>query len=88
MKTKQRSALTKERQQRLATGGGPPTQDAEVDPDIMLIVPSLDTTAPILFSSNMSEDEIAGKHHSFIAYLFCCFSILSIKNSHWLSSQL
>lgn len=62
MKQTQREALTKERQSRMATGGGPEEKVATVDPDIALIADHLMTTAPVLFSSNMSEEELTGKN--------------------------
>ncbi|XP_077270878.1 uncharacterized protein LOC143902059 isoform X2 [Temnothorax americanus] len=58
MKQSQREVLTKERQARLSTGGGPPPSDTKIDPDIALITPHLLKTAPVLFSSNMSESDI------------------------------
>lgn len=61
MKQTQRDVLTKEKQARLATGGGPPLPETNIDPDIALIAPYLMETAPILFTSNMSEKEIDGK---------------------------
>ncbi|KAF9424324.1 hypothetical protein HW555_000463 [Spodoptera exigua] len=39
--TRQREALTKERQHRLATGGGPSISDAVVDPDVSMVAPAL-----------------------------------------------
>ncbi|XP_049872118.1 protein diaphanous homolog 1-like isoform X4 [Pectinophora gossypiella] len=41
LKQRQREALTKERQHRLATGGGPATSDAVVDPDVSEVAPAL-----------------------------------------------
>lgn len=63
MKQSQREVLTKEKQSRLATGGGPPLSDNEtnIDPDIAVITPHLMETAPVLFSSNMTGDEINSK---------------------------
>ncbi|XP_026830076.1 uncharacterized protein LOC113563111 [Ooceraea biroi] len=58
MKQGQREILTKEKQARLATGGGPPPSETNIDPDIALINPHLMKTAPVLFSSNMTADEI------------------------------
>ncbi|XP_011705376.1 PREDICTED: uncharacterized protein LOC105460588, partial [Wasmannia auropunctata] len=52
LKQAQRDALTKERQSRLATGGGPQEIEANIDPDILNIAPHLMTNAPVLFSSN------------------------------------
>ncbi|PZC80768.1 hypothetical protein B5X24_HaOG213992 [Helicoverpa armigera] len=40
-KQRQREALTKERQHRLATGGGPSISDAVVDPDVSMVAPAL-----------------------------------------------
>lgn len=53
--------LTKEKQARLATGGGPPPPETSIDPDVAAIAPHLLETAPILFSSNMTDNEIKGK---------------------------
>lgn len=61
LKQNQREVLTKEKQARLATGGGPPISETDIDPDVALITPHLMETAPVLFSSNMSENEINGK---------------------------
>lgn len=41
LKQKQREALTKERQHRLATGGGPSRDDAVIDPDVAQVAPAL-----------------------------------------------
>ena len=46
----------------MATGGGPPETEANVDPDIANIAPHLMKTAPVLFSSNMTEAEINGMY--------------------------
>lgn len=61
IKQHQRNALTKEKQNRMKTGGGRPPKSPEIDPDVQNIVPDLMTTAPTLFTSNMAPDEIAGK---------------------------
>lgn len=60
MKAAQRNILTKERQTRLATGGGPEERTCEIDPDIALITPNLLEMALIHFSSDLSETEICG----------------------------
>lgn len=72
LKTKQRNALTTENC-RLATGGGPSIPDSEVDPNIALIAPNLIKTAPILFSSNMSEEEVTGTFSSFFPSVIILF---------------
>ncbi|XP_026736287.1 uncharacterized protein LOC113499898 [Trichoplusia ni] len=41
LKTRQRDALTRERQHRMATGGGGPCPDADIDPNIAEISPAL-----------------------------------------------
>ncbi|KYQ53515.1 hypothetical protein ALC60_00041, partial [Trachymyrmex zeteki] len=61
LKQIQRDTLTKEKQARLATGGGPAELEASVDPDILNIASHLMETAPVLFTSNMFEEEIEGK---------------------------
>jgi len=61
LKQSQRDALTKEKQSRLATGGDPQEIEANVDPDILNIAPHLMETAPVLFTSNMTETEVEGK---------------------------
>ncbi|XP_077259653.1 uncharacterized protein LOC143895984 isoform X2 [Temnothorax americanus] len=58
MKQNQRELLTKEKQARLATGGGPPPPETNIDPDVAAIAPHLLETAPILFTSNMTDNEI------------------------------
>jgi hypothetical protein len=65
LKQNQRDIITKERQARFATGGGPEKPSTEIDPDVALIAPTLMATAPVLFSSNMNDNEIEGKY-SFI----------------------
>jgi len=60
LKQSQRDALTKEKQSRLATGGGPQEIEASVDPDILNIAPHLMETVPV-FTSNMTETEVEGK---------------------------
>lgn len=60
MKQFQREALIKEKQSRLATGGGSHEAKTSVDPDILNIVPHLMETAPVLFTSNITEAEMEG----------------------------
>lgn len=62
MKQSQREALTKEKQAYLATGGGPLQVQIDIDPDIADIAPHLMKTAPVIFTSNMSETEINGMY--------------------------
>ncbi|XP_070529790.1 myb/SANT-like DNA-binding domain-containing protein 3 [Cardiocondyla obscurior] len=62
LKQSQKDALTKEKQLRLATGGGSLENEAEIDLDILNIAPHLMETASVLFTSNMSEKEIQDKH--------------------------
>lgn len=64
LKQSQREALTKERQFRMATGGGPEETEATIDPDILNIAPDLMKTAPAAFSSNMTETEINSMYES------------------------
>lgn len=64
LKSTQRDALTHEKQARLATGGGPEPTPAEIDPDITAITPNLMTTAPTLFSSNISDEILEGSYVS------------------------
>ncbi|KYN07259.1 hypothetical protein ALC62_01775 [Cyphomyrmex costatus] len=61
LKQTQRELLTKEKQARFATSGGPPPPEINIDPDIATIAPHLMTTAPVIFTSNMTESEIDGK---------------------------
>ncbi|TGZ49347.1 Uncharacterized protein DBV15_12389 [Temnothorax longispinosus] len=61
IKQTQRDVITKEKQNRFATGGGPETPSTELDPDVALIAPSLMATAPILFSSNMDDKEVENR---------------------------
>lgn len=67
LKSTQRDAITKEKQARLATGGGPEPTSAEIDPDIAEITPHLMATAPVVFSSNMSLEMLKG---FYIKYFF------------------
>ena len=62
IKQTQREAITKERQSRMATGGGPPQPEANIDPDVANIAPHLMKTAPVSFTSNMSDAEINGMY--------------------------
>lgn len=58
----QRDALTKEKQSYMATGGGPPQVQINIDPDVANIAPHLMKTAPVSFTSNMSDAEINGMY--------------------------
>ncbi|KAK4877840.1 hypothetical protein RN001_010346 [Aquatica leii] len=69
LKQGQREALTKERQARFATGGGPAASSAVIDPNISTIVPKLMTTAPVLFTSNMPDKAITQKRNDLIKSL-------------------
>lgn len=62
LKQAQREALTKEKQSYLATGGGPPQEQVDIDPDIAIIAPHLMKTAPVSLTSNMSDTEINGMY--------------------------
>ncbi|XP_034944850.1 uncharacterized protein [Chelonus insularis] len=64
LKSDQRDALTKERQARMATGGGSPIPTVDVDPEIENIVPNLMTSAPTLFSSNIPRDKIERRRNA------------------------
>lgn len=68
LKSTQRDALTHEKQSRLATGGGPEPTPAEIDPDIAAIAPNLMTTAPTLFSSNISDEKLKGSYICLFIY--------------------
>lgn len=39
----------------MATGGGQEQPEANIDPDVALIAPHLMKTAPVSFTSNMTE---------------------------------
>lgn len=52
LKQRQREALTKERQHRMATGGGPSTSGADIDPDVALIAPALMVEIPDAIDSD------------------------------------
>lgn len=60
LKQCQREALTKKRQSIMATGGGPQEATVDIDPDIAIIAPNLMKTAPVLFTSNMTDKKING----------------------------
>ncbi|XP_066590799.1 myb/SANT-like DNA-binding domain-containing protein 3 [Prorops nasuta] len=66
LKQGQREALTKEKQYRMATGGGPPIQDFQIDPDITDIAPNLMKTAPVIFTSNLTANEISERQNNII----------------------
>lgn len=42
----------------MATGGGPQITEVIIDPDIANIAPHLMKTAPVLFTFNMTEEQI------------------------------
>lgn len=67
IKQTQRDALTKEKQTRFATGGGPEAIFADVDPDVVMIAPNLVATAPVLFSPNMKDDKIESNYFCIIS---------------------
>lgn len=77
LKSVQRDALTQEKQARLATGGGPEPKSAEIDPDIAAIAPNLMTTAPTLFSSNLSDKILKG-NYIFILFIYIIIKILKM----------
>ncbi|XP_029054037.2 uncharacterized protein LOC114881418 [Osmia bicornis bicornis] len=64
MKAAQRSAIMRERQSRMATGGGPAEPAAEINPEIAEIVPSLMQNAPSILSSNYTEEELANRREA------------------------
>ncbi|XP_047027631.1 uncharacterized protein LOC124635724 [Helicoverpa zea] len=55
-KQRQREALTKERQHRLATGGGPSISDAVVDPDVSMVAPALIVGIDNAIDSDLVEE--------------------------------
>ncbi|XP_034192530.1 uncharacterized protein LOC117609888 [Osmia lignaria lignaria] len=61
MKSAQRNAIMRERQSRLAIGGGPAEPGAEINPEIAEIVPLLMKNAPTILSSNFAEEELANR---------------------------
>lgn len=71
LKQAQREALTKEKQSRLTTGGGPQEEtEVIIDPDVMNIAPNLMKTAPVYFTSNMTEVDIDGMYFLYVTQ-FC-----------------
>jgi len=44
----------------MATGGGPEETEANIDPDVAVIAPHLMRTAPVIFTSNMTEENVNG----------------------------
>lgn len=52
LKQRQRESMTKERQHRMATGGGPSTSAAEIDPDVAQIAPALMVEIPEAIDSD------------------------------------
>ncbi|XP_066590779.1 myb/SANT-like DNA-binding domain-containing protein 3 [Prorops nasuta] len=58
LKQGQREALTKEKESHFRTGGGPADEIFAIVPDISNIAPNLMMTAPVMFSSNMTENEV------------------------------
>ncbi|KAI5644272.1 myb/SANT-like DNA-binding domain-containing protein [Phthorimaea operculella] len=56
LKTRQRDAMTKERQHRLATGGGGPCPDADIDPDVAEIAPALLVEIPEAIDCDQLEN--------------------------------
>lgn len=60
LKQGQRNILTKERQNRLATGGGPEVPAEPIDPDIAGIAPHLMLAQPFEFTSNVVKNRHKG----------------------------
>lgn len=50
--------MTKEKQNLMATGGGPSIKQVQIDPDISDIAPNLMITASIIYSSNFNNEEL------------------------------
>jgi len=46
----------------MATSGEPEQSEANIDPDVAVIAPHLMKTAPVAFTSNMTEKEITGMY--------------------------
>lgn len=60
LKQHNKNVLTAERQSRFITGGGPQKSIAEIDPNVMDIIPDLMATAPTISSNNLSVEESVG----------------------------
>lgn len=60
LKQHNKNILTAERQSRFITGGGPQESIAEVDPNVMDVVPDLMATTATISSSNFSAGESIG----------------------------
>ena len=58
LKQRQREALTKERQHRMATGGGPSISDATIDPDVAEVAPAL----IVGIETAIDSDTVLGKY--------------------------
>lgn len=63
MKHNQRDILTKRKQAHLTTGGDPQPPEIIPDSDVAAIAPHLFQTAPVIFTSNMTGNEINGKQY-------------------------
>ncbi|XP_046145746.1 uncharacterized protein LOC123989090 [Osmia bicornis bicornis] len=70
MKATQRSAIMRERQSRMATGGGSAEPAAEINPEIAEIVPSLMQNAPTIFSSNNTEEELTNRREEIFSGVY------------------
>ncbi|KAM0726168.1 Myb/SANT-like DNA-binding domain-containing protein 3 [Formica fusca] len=81
LKQCQREALTKEKQSVMATGGGPQEATVDIDPDIARIAPHLMKTAPVLFTSNMSEKEVNDKR-DFVFDLISTDQSVEVLSNH------
>jgi len=66
LKEMQGDASTSE-QAKFATDGGAEVPSIKIDPDIAMITPNIMTTAPVLFTSNMSDKKIESN-------CFCIFN--------------
>jgi len=62
LKEMQEDALISEKQERFTTDEGAEIPSIKIDPDIAMITPNLMTTVPVLFTSNMSDDEIESNY--------------------------
>ncbi|XP_032682474.1 myb/SANT-like DNA-binding domain-containing protein 3 [Odontomachus brunneus] len=69
LKQIQRDALTREKQARFATGGGPEELSTDIDPDIAMIAPNLMTIAPIIFTSNMNDKEMEDAEDNILEHI-------------------
>lgn len=69
MKHRQRTALTHERQHRFSTGGGPPINDADINPEVAVVAPNLLVEVPNAVDSDSQFVLGELKHYQLMIFI-------------------